>query len=46
VSPSNVALVDKGVVDEFVQLLIRIVRSGGKSRYQGCLEAGEPLVDS
>jgi hypothetical protein len=45
-SPSNVALVDKGIVNEFVQLLIGIVRSGGKSRYQGWLEAGEPSVDS
>jgi hypothetical protein len=46
VSPSNVALVDKGVVNEFVQLLIGIIRSGGKSRYQGWLEAREPSVDS
>jgi hypothetical protein len=46
VSPSNVALVDKGIINEFLQLLIRIVRPGGKLRYQGWLEAGEPSVDS
>jgi hypothetical protein len=46
VSPSNVALVDKGIVNEFVQMLIGIVRSSGKLWYQGWLEAGEPSVDS
>ena len=43
-SPSDVVLVDKGIIYESVQLLVRFGRSSGKSWYSIRWEVREPSI--